>query len=99
MKKKTIKVNLWDWYDRVELAAQRIALIERELNFGKQGDVNDAFDFIMSLGDKKEEGVFTLKDFDGYAFYSCGRVKVEFSWEEGDENSGKVVPEILFELA
>lgn len=98
MKKiKIVKVNLRDWYDKVSLAAQRIALIEKALLIKDAMSVDAAFDFIIDLSDD-DDGNFILENFDGYSFRSFGRVRIEFHYEEGDEKLG-IEPKILYELS
>jgi hypothetical protein len=92
---KVIKVNLWDYYDKVNLAAQRMAFIERALHFREPRDEQSLFDDIMQLADNKD-GEFILTNFDGFNYSESVRIRVQFEY---DDERKKVVPEILFHLA
>lgn len=94
MPKKKIIVNIYDHYDKVQLAAQRIALIQRALLIEDAMFANQAEDFILSLADN-QNGDFILEDFNGSHYRSSGRVRIQFEW---DDEGKKVVPEIFFEL-
>lgn len=95
-KAKIVKVNLYNWFDKINLAAQRIALIEKALLIKDAMNVDEAFDFIIDLSDD-DDGEFILEDFDGYSYRSSGRVRVEFHYEEGNEKL-RIIPEIFYEL-
>ncbi|KKL79159.1 hypothetical protein LCGC14_2017590, partial [marine sediment metagenome] len=45
------------------------------------------------LGDG-DDGEFKLKDFDGFAFYSSGRIRVQFEWDDEE----KIEVNIFYEI-
>lgn len=94
MPKQKIKVSIYDHYDKVQLAAQRIALIEKALLVQEAMFPEQVEDLILSLADD-ENGVFILENFDGFSYRSSGRVRVQFEY---DDLGKKVVPTILYEL-
>jgi signal transduction histidine kinase len=94
-KSKTTKLNLWDHYDKVRLAAQCIAMIASSLHLKEPATEDSAFDDIMKLADNGD-GEFILKDFDGFNFRSSGPIRVQFEWSDDQNN---IEPTILLELA